>query len=56
MVSVFSVIIVAALEVVLEKLNTPAFEKSVKAKESDIAFLSEFMNDPVLQSLIEVNN
>ena len=43
-----------ALEAVLERLNSPSFEKQVGAKENDIAFLSDFMNDPVVQSLIEV--
>ena len=43
-----------AFDTVVETLSSPSFEQSVGAKGSDIAFLSELLNNTVVQSLIKV--
>ncbi len=43
-----------ALDTVVENINSPGFENSVGAKDADVAFLSELMNNTVVQSLIKV--
>ena len=43
-----------AFDVVCENLSSPSFEHAVGAHDSDIAFLSEFMNSALMQSLVRV--
>ena len=44
----------AAFDMVVETLSSPTFEQAVGAKGSDVAFLSELLNNTVVQSLIKV--
>lgn len=43
-----------AFDALVERLNSASFAKDVKAKDDDINFLSDFMNDPLVQALVEV--
>ena len=45
---------VAAFDTVVETLSSPSFEQAVGARGSDVAFLSELLNNTVVQSLIRV--
>lgn len=45
-----------ALDIVCEALNSPEFESAVKTKESDLDFLSDFLNGTVIQSLVETHD
>ncbi len=45
-----------ALDLVCESLNSPTFEGTTKAKEADLDFLSDLLNNPVVQSLVEVHS
>ena len=47
--------ILDAFDALVERLNSASFAKDVKAKEDDINFLSDFMNDPLIQALVEVS-
>ena len=44
-----------ALDLLCDHLDTPAFKNSVGAKDRDINFLSEIMNNTVTQSVVRVS-
>ena len=43
-----------AFDALVDRLNSSAFGKQVKAKADDLEFLSDFLNDPAIQALVEV--
>lgn len=45
-----------ALDLVCDNLTTPAFMSAIRAKESDVNFLSELLNSPTIQSLVQVHD
>lgn len=45
----------AAFDVVCDELSSPDFDQMVGAHEADVAFLSELLNNTVVQSLIKVS-
>ena len=53
--SQFSMVLVSdAFDMLCENLNSPSFEGIVGAKETDVNFLSEVLNGPVMQSMLQV--